>query len=166
MDGYTLGTLLVGTVPLVYRLGQWLGGLGGLKALRKAPVKHLGWWLPFVGSWVVGALVVMAPGGFVAWLTGWTIWGAGWLGDGAYVLGMGGERMAAPFHRELAFTPGGLFIACLAVGCYAGLAARGKGDGAGLLSGLVLSLSAGVAGTVAIPLASTANALGFWWTGA
>jgi len=162
--GFTVGTVLVGLAMIVWELAVWYPGR---KALMKKPVPWLGQLLPFAILWCTGALMAMCLGGLVGYATDWFIWGTGWLGDAALVWGVGGQRQAAPQSGvSQALTTGGLVMTLLLM---TGVLARlGKGFSAskkrGLVSGITLSLSAGVAAFVAVPLASAANLSGIWLT--
>lgn len=164
---YTLGTLLVGTAFLVWEIADWWPGIKPFRSEKKDWVKLVGPLLPFFLSWCVGALITLCVGGFAATVSEVVIWGTGWLGDAAYVWGVGGTRQSAPVSSDVALTSGGLFMTCLVIAVF--LARRKKGEVAskrrGILSGMTMSLSAGVARFVAIPLASTVNLAGAWVTG-
>jgi len=162
---YTLGTLLVGVLMAAIELAVWYPGH---KALMKKPVQHLGDLLPFLWTWCVGALTAMVAGGLVGWATGWFIWGAGWLGDAALVWGVGGDRQTAPQGASQALTSGGLFMTVLLI-TVTYIRVR-KSDASwsrkrGVISGVTMGLSAGVAAAAAVPLASAANISGAWLTG-
>lgn len=166
MTGFTYGALFIGVGALVWELFDWYPGL---KSLQSHPVACATDLASFLWTWCVGALTALCTGGVVGLLTGWFVWGAGWLGDAAYVWGLGGARQAAPQTMDLALTPGGLFMVGLLM---IGAVVRMKKGGAtpskkrGLVSGVLMSCSAGVAATVAVPLASAANLSGAWLTGA
>ena len=163
---FTLGTLLVGVMALCLELAHWYPGH---KALKKKPAAHAADLFPFLWTWCVGALLAMCAGGLVGWLTGWFIWGAGWLGDAALVWGVGGERVIAPQGASQALTIGGLFMTVLLIAIVFVRIKKSGGisgsQGRGLVSGVTMSLSAGVAAVVAVPLASAANISGAWITG-
>lgn len=161
---FSYGTLFVGVGLLAWELSAWYPGY---KALQKKPVPHLGNLLPFLSQWCTGALTAMLSGGLIGWATHWFIWGAGWLGDAAYVWGLGGARADAPQSGvSQALTGGGIFVVGILL--IVTLARLGKGYSGskkrGLTSGILMSLSAGVAAVVAVPLASAANLAGFWLT--
>lgn len=162
---FSYGSLFIGVAMLVWELFTWYPGykrLTGKKALWV-----WGELLPFILQWCTGALMAMCTGGLIGWTTHWFIWGAGWLGDGAYVWGLGGTRAnAAQSGVSHALTGGGLFMVGLLI--IATLARLSQGYSGskkrGLVSGILMSLSAGVAAVVAVPLASAANMAGFWLT--
>lgn len=164
--GFTVGTLFVGFLMLAIELAYWYPGH---KALRKDPVRYAGALLPFLWTWCVGALMAMCAGGLVGWATDWFIWGAGWLGDAALIWGVGGTRLVAPQGASQALTTGGLFMTLLLIAVVVVRIKRNKegisnSQKRGLVSGVTLSLSAGVAAVVAIPLATAANLSGAWLT--
>lgn len=158
---YTMGALLVGTLPLAHQGARW--GFAHAKTFKKSPVKAAATAAPLVLSWSVGAMTAMIAGGLVGWAKDVVIWGAGWLGDAVLVWGVGSRRGAAPGGTEVPLTPGGLFMACLVLATYVG---SRKGNKWLFLSGLLMALSAGVARFAAVPIASSVNLAGFWWTGA
>lgn len=160
----TLGALFIGVAALIWELAAWYPGY---KALQARPMDHAAALLPFLSYWAVGALAAMCVGGIVAMVTDFVIWGVGWLGDGALVWGVGGTRQTAPTSADIALTEGGLFIAALVL--VAALVRRKKGaadsKGRGILSGVLMGTSAGIARVAAVPLASSANLAGVWITG-
>lgn len=164
---YTLGALLVGVIALLAELAYWYPGH---RTLAKKPLDHATALAPFAWTWCVGALTVLAAGGLVGWAMDWYVWGAGWLGDAAYVWGVGGQREAAPQAVSQPLTSGGLFmLVCVLVVAWIRIKRNTDKVSAsqkrGLVSGSLMALSAGVAATVAVPLASAANLSGAWITG-
>lgn len=164
---YTLGALLIGVVALVMELAWWYPGH---KAIRKDPVGQATSLIPFAWTWCVGALTVLTVGGLVGWIMNWYVWGAGWLGDAAYVWGVGGERQAAPQAQSQPLTSGGLFVTVVVLVVVAIRIKRNpdkvsSSQKRGFISGSLMALSAGVAATVAVPLATSANLAGAWMTG-
>lgn len=163
MDGFTLGTVLVGTVPLVYVVSDWYPGR---KRLQSSPLDCAAGLAPFLLSWCVGALLVMCVGGLVGLLTDWVLWGVGWLGDAALVWGVGGRRTAAPTGVAAPLTQGGLFVAVHLLTAWFARAGKGRSRDKklGLLSGVCMGMSAGAVRLLAVPLASAMNLAGGYWT--
>lgn len=164
MDGFTLGTVLVGTVPLVYVVSDWYPGR---KRLQSSPLDCAADLAPFLLSWCVGALMVMCAGGLVGLLTDWVLWGAGWLGDAALIWGVGGRSTAAPTGVATPLTQGGLFVTVLVLTVWFARARKGRSRDKkmGLLSGICIGMSAGAVRLLAVPLASAVNLAGGWYTG-
>lgn len=163
---FSYGALFIGFACLVIELADWYPGL---TALRKHPTKWAASLGSFLWTWCVGAVLTLCVGGLVGLATGWFIWGAGWLGDAAYVAGLGGQRQEASRIADVALTPGGIFMAGLLILVTVIRVRKGGTSPSkirGLISGILMSCSAGVAATVAVPLASAVNISGAWLTGA
>ena len=164
MDGFTLGTVLVGTAPLAYVVSDWYPGL---KRIQSRPLDCAADLAPFLLSWCVGALMVMCVGGLVGLLTDWVLWGAGWLGDAVLIWGVGGRRVESPTGVAAPLTQGGLFVTVIVLAVWFGRAGKGRSRDKklGLLSGVCMGMSAGATRLLAVPLASAVNIAGGWYTG-
>ena len=164
-EGVTYGSALIGLLALAIELAAWYPGR---KALMKKPLAHLASLGPFSFMWAVGALVAMVGGGLVGWLTGWFIWGAGWLGDAALIWGVGGERQALQHSASQPLTVGGLAMTIIILAVAYIRIRKNSVDWSrkrGIISGVTLGLTSGVAAVVAVPLASGVNLAGAWIPG-
>lgn len=159
----SLGGVFVGAALLVWEVAKWWPGMKGVRN-----VKAWGNLLPFVLTWGLGCLAVMTVNGLVGWFGDFLLWGLNVAGDGALVFGVGAESGPAPGTVNQPLQQGGLIMTALAFVVY--LARRGKGargsKARGVLSGVGMGLSSGVAAYAAIPLASAANVSGLWLTAA
>lgn len=159
----TLGGVILGVGLIILRVGVWLPPL---KALRSAPLGHLGDLLPFVFSWCFGALLIMCAGGIVGWAADVVLWGGNWVGDGTLMLGVGGQAGENVTRRgpQQALTNGGHAVVLLLCFVVAVLLKRGRVDRGhvwqGTCSGVLLGLSGSVLGQAAVPLASVVNLAG------
>ncbi|MEU0691422.1 hypothetical protein [Streptomyces uncialis] len=157
-----------------------LGGVAlGVAVLLIALMR---WWLhekhewaalvPFVLSHLYGMLAALAALGSWSALgaASWvTVWAANVAGYTTLVWGVGGTAPDVTRAQQLALTPGGyvivlLFTAVLiALWKWAPRISNGK-LAAGAFSGASVALSGTVAGVAAIPLGSSVNLLGSWFT--
>lgn len=130
--------------------------------------------VPFVLSLLYGMLAALAALGkfsalgFAAWATLWAANVAGYTG---LVWGVGGSAPDVTRGQQLALTPGGYVIVFLltmvlvALWKWAPRVSNGKLF-FGAFSGVAVALSGTVAGVAAVPLGSSVNLLGAWFTGA
>ena len=130
--------------------------------------------IPFVLSHLYGMLAALAALGSVsalgaaAWATLWAANVGGYLG---LVWGVGGSAPNVNRAHQLALTSGGYVIVFLltalliALWKFAPRVSNGK-LAAGAISGVAVALSGTVAGVAAVPLGSSVNLLGAWFTGA
>ncbi|TVZ96496.1 hypothetical protein FB157_103407 [Streptomyces sp. BK340] len=159
LGGVALGVAIV----LVFLLRWWFKEKRQWAAL-----------VPFVLSHLYGMLAALAALGsfsalgFATWATLWAANVAGYTG---LVWGVGGTAPNVTRAHQLALTPGGyvivfLFTAVLfALWKWAPRVPNGK-LAAGAFSGVAVALSGTVAGVAAVPLGSSVNLLGAWFTGA
>lgn len=144
----------------------------------------LRWWLkeksrpaalvPFVLAHLYGMLAALAALGSVSALgmaTWATVWAANVGGYIGLVWGVGGTAPDVTRAQQLALTPGGYVITFLltmvliALWKWAPKVSNGK-LAAGAFSGVSVALSGTVAGIAAVPLGSSVNLLGAWFTAA
>lgn len=129
--------------------------------------------VPVVFAWLHGMLAVMATAGSwsalsaVAWAGLWVTQAAGYLG---LVWGVGGSNPDVTRTLGMVLTDGGYVMLLLATITLVALWMWGKVPRWKLLcawlSGTTLGLAGGVAGVVAVPLASAVNMGGALFTGA
>ena len=164
MNALTLGGWVLGFGLVILRIGIWYPGW---KKLRKTPIPLLSALAPFLFAWCYGALLIMCAGGLLGWAADIALWGGNWLGDGALVWGVGGQSQDAVTRGTAqVLTNGGHAIVLLLAFVVAVLVKRRSVDTKelthGLVSGVLLGLSGGVTGAVAVPLASAVNLAGAW----
>lgn len=157
-----LGGVALGVaVALVYVIRWWFKEKGQWSAL-----------LPFVLAWLYGMLAALATVG--AWsilgaATWVTLWAANVAGYAGLVYGVGGDAPNVARAHQLALTSGGYVIVFLltavlfALWKWAPRVPNGK-LAAGVFSGIAIALSGNVAGMAAVPLGSSVNLLGVWFT--
>ena len=128
--------------------------------------------VPFVLSHLYGMLAALAAlGSFSALgMAAWaTLWAANVAGYTGLVWGVGGTAPSVTRAHQLALTPGGYVIVFLltallfALWKWAPRVSNGK-LAAGAFSGVAVALSGTVAGVAAVPLGSSVNLLGAWFT--
>lgn len=159
--GATLGAVVVGFGLLIWEVVVWWPGR---KAVMKYPLAllELG---PFFFGFCFGSLAAMT-GGALGWVADATLWAGGWAGDAGLIWGVGGFREDVSRGGPQALTNGGLAIVLLLCFLFFAVlkrkAATRKGVRNGALSGIMLGTVKGVAGLMAIPLASTVNLAGAW----
>jgi hypothetical protein len=130
--------------------------------------------VPFVLSHIYGMLEALAALGSWSALgagTWATLWAANVAGYAGLVWGVGGTAPDVTRANQLVLTPGGyaivfLFTAVLiALWKWAPKVPNWK-IAVGAFSGVAVALSGNVAGVAAVPLGSSANLLGSWYTAA
>ena len=128
--------------------------------------------VPFVLAHLYGMLAALATVGawsFLGAATWATLWAANVAGYTGLVWGVGGTAPNVTRGHQLALTSGGyvvvfLFTAILlALWKWAPRVPNGK-LAAGAFSGVAVALSGSVAGVAAVPLGSSVNLLGAWFT--
>lgn len=159
--GATLGAAIVGFGLMIWNIGVWWPGY---RTLRKDPLVVLQL-APFIFGYCFGSLAVMC-GGALGWLANATLWAGGWAGDAGLIWGVGGFREDVSRGGQPALTNGGLTLVLLLCFVFA-VVLRKKQDSRrqikqGALSGVLTGTVKGVAGVMAIPLASTVNLAGAW----
>jgi hypothetical protein len=159
--GATLGAVVLGLGILIWEVVVWWPGR---KAIAKYPaaVLELG---PFLFGFCFGSLAVMV-GGVLGWIADATLWAGGWAGDAGLIWGVGGFREDVSRGGPQPLTNGGLTIVLLLCFLFFAVLKR-KADTRksvknGALSGIMLGTVKGVAGVMAVPLASLVNLAGSW----
>lgn len=157
-----LGGVALGVgVVLVYLLRWWFKEKRQWAALVPFVLAHLYGMLAALAT--VGAWSVL---GVATWATLWAANVAGYTG---LVWGVGGTAPNVTRAHQLALTPGGYVIVFLltavlfALWKWAPRVPNGK-LAAGAFSGVAVALSGSVAGVAAVPLGSSVNLLGAWFT--
>lgn len=162
-EGATLGAVVLGLGLVILNLGTWWPGLPSLK---KKPRPHLVRLLPFLYGYAFGTLAILCAGGVLGWTASGVLWGGGWLGDGALVYGVGGFREDVSRASQTFLTNGGRAMILLLWFVVIVILRRNERTRKmvmqGILAGVLLGTVRGVAGVLAIPLASTVNLAGAW----
>lgn len=161
----TFGGVAFGLLFLVIELALWYPGVKALMGGKRLSL--IGRLLPFVLSWCVGCLTVMVGSGLIGAGGDVVLWGMNVAGDGALIIGVGATPGSAPGTSGQPLTQGGLIMAFFLVVAFLIRMRTGyaRSKALGLLSGVGMGLSAGVARYAAVPIASAANISGVWLTG-
>lgn len=159
--GVTIGILLLG-----YYLIKWWPGLNAFRG-KKVTMRHraelIGQLLPFAYGWAYGALGVLTVMGLIGWAFDTALWAANWVGDALGYLGVRESPGQVSHGAPVALTSDGNWTVLILTGltiAFVKFRPSGPDIKAGVLCGLCLGTSAGVAGLVAVPLAQGVNALG------
>lgn len=171
--GVTLGSVTIGTIIVALIIMRWWKKSGGKKTDGEGTGRS---WKALVGpliAWCYGMLAVLASPGVSAAgiVTKLGLWGGNQAGYAYLVWGVGGTSPTVTRAQVLTLTPGGYAVyaiwTALMVGNYVwSKKLPRKQSIAAALAGILMGLSAGVAGVAASPLGSAVNALGAWYTGA
>lgn len=128
--------------------------------------------LPFILSLCYGMIAVLACSGWSALgvITRLGLWGGNGLGYAYLVWGIGGTSPTVTRANPIVLTAGGYCIFALWTALVIGSHIWGRRlprlqNIAGTLAGIFLGMAAGIAGVMAVPLASGLNLAGSWWTG-
>lgn len=161
--GATLGALIIGVGLVILNIGTWWPGL---KVLKKDAFHQSLFLLPFVFGFCFGVLAILCAGGLLGWAANVVLWGGSWVGDGALIWGVGGMREDVSRGPAQALTNGGHAVVLILLFVVAVVRKRAKSAkkaiGQGICSGVFLGTIQGVAGVMAIPLASAVNIAGAW----
>lgn len=160
----TLGSVILGLGLLILNVG---GAWPGYKRFRKQPVQFFRDLLPFVFGYLYGTALILCAGGVLGWLANFSLWGVGWIGDGALIWGVGGRRENVTRADQVsALTNGGLAMVLILAFVVTVILRKRADDkraiSQGILSGILLGTVRGVAGVLAIPVASSLNLAGAW----
>ncbi|MFI6862631.1 hypothetical protein ACIBKZ_22510 [Streptomyces sp. NPDC050421] len=170
LGGITLGTIIV--ILVVLRWHKKGGGGGGKKGddSGSRDWKAL---IPFFVALAFGILAVLAagPASALGLITRFSLWGGDGVGYAYLVWGIGGTSPDVTRAAPVILTPGGYMIFAIWTAVMIGLHLWSKRlprlqSLAGILAGILLGLSQGIAGMAAVPLASAVNVAGSWYSGA
>ena len=166
MIGVTIGGVLIGLAVLAWHGIEWFPGL---EKLKEHPLPYLGDWLPFAFGWAYGALGVLTAMGLIGWAFDTALWASNWLGDAALFIGVGeapGQTASGAPVQLSALGNAMVLLTTVVIVAVIKLRPSGPAVKRGVWCGMCLGTSAGVAGTVAGPLAMGANWLGEMTIGA
>lgn len=172
----TLGCPTLGTIIMALAVQRWWkkggGGGKGKKGDDGGSGRSVLALLPFFLAWCWGMLAILASPGLSALgiVTKLGLWSGNGVGYAYLVYGIGGSSPTVTRANPVTLTAGGYAMfsiwTALAIGNYVwGKRLPRKLVIFGALSGIFMAMAAGVAGVVAIPLASGINLSGAWYTG-
>lgn len=121
--------------------------------------------LPYLGGVAYGMLLILAAGGLLGAVADVALWGANGLGDAALEYGVGGTSPEATRAKQIALSPGGgsvviVMTVVMAATWRFSKKLPKKDLGLGMLTGICLGLSGGIAGIAAQALAPAVNSIG------
>ncbi|MEE1735955.1 hypothetical protein PUR49_05425 [Streptomyces sp. BE147] len=166
LGGITLGTIIVVLVGVRWykKGGGGKGEDGGGRDWKQL--------LPFTIALAFGILAVLAagPASALGLITRLGLWGGDSIGTLYLVYGVGGTSPDVTRAAPVILTPGGNGIFAIWVAVMIALFIWSKKlprlqTLLGILAGVLLGLSQGIAGMAAVPLASAVNAAGGWYAG-
>lgn len=169
----SLGGITFGTIIFVLVILRWhkKGGGGGKKGDGGGgrDWKAL---IPFFVALSFGILAVLAAGPVSALglITRFSLWGGDSIGTLYLVYGIGGTSPDVTRAAPVILSPGGYAVFAIWAAVMIGLYIWSKKlprlqTLLGILAGILLGLSQGVAGMAAVPLASAVNVAGSWYAG-
>lgn len=168
LGGITLGTIIA--IGVIFRWFKKSGG-GGKKS-DDGGSRDWKALIPFFVALSFGILAVLAAGPISALglITRLSLWGGDGIGYAYLVWGIGGDSPNVTRAAQVVLTDGGYAMLAIwaAVMVFQFLWSKKLPKLQtllGILAGILLGLSQGVAGTAAVPLASAVNAAGSWYTG-
>lgn len=161
----TWGGIVLGIFLIVLRLGLWWPGAHKFKNHAVECSLAL---VPLVYAWLYGMLAILCVGGLVGAVADIALWGGNWLGDLALVWGVGGNAAVIASHggSPSALTNGGTAMVLILTALFVVMLNKSDCERSHMWqmawSGILLGLSSGIAGKVAVPLASFVNLAGAW----
>lgn len=171
----TLGCPTLGAIIVALTVQRWWKkGSGGGRGKKGDDGGGRSWTalLPFVLSLCYGMIAVLASPGWsgLGVLTHLGLWSGNGLGYAYLVWGIGGDSPNVTRANPVTLTAGGYCIFALWTALIIGSHVWGRRlprlqNIAGVLAGIFLGMAAGIAGVMAVPLASGLNIAGGWWTG-
>lgn len=168
-----LGCPTLGAIIVALTIQRWWkkGSGGGKKGDDGGNRSYLTL-LPFVLSLCYGVITVLACAGWsvLGVITRLGLWGGNGIGFAYLVWGIGGDSPEVTRADPVVLTDGGYCVLALWTALIIGSHLWGRRlprlqNIAGVLAGIFLGMAAGVAGVMAVPLASGLNLAGSWWTG-
>lgn len=156
----TLGGVTVGLSILVYWAIQWFPGR---KAVLSDPFGTVTGLIPYLYGAAYGALGTLSVGGLIGWIFDTALWITNWLGDVALYLGVGTEAGVSSKGNYLPLTAYGsaaFFLLTVLTVAVIKFRRCGRDVKLGVLTGMALGVSGGVAGLAAVPLAQSCNWVG------
>lgn len=169
----TLGCVTLGAIIIALTIQRWWKkGSGGKGKGDDAGHRQWTQLLPFFLALCYGMLVVLASPGVsvLGTVSKLGLWGGNVLGYGYLVWGIGGTDTPVTRAHPVLLTPGGYAILGIWTALVIGQHMWSKRlprlqSTLGTVAGILIGMSAGVAGVAAVPLASGVNILGAWYAG-
>lgn len=171
----TLGCPTLGVIIIALTVQRWWMKGGGGKAKKGDDGGSSRSWLallPFVLAVCYGMVAVLASPGWsgLGIITHLGLWGGNGLGYAYLVWGIGGSSPTVTRADPMVLTAGGYCVFSLWTALIIGAHVWGRRlprirNIAGALAGTFLGMATGIAGVMAVPLASALNLGGAWWTG-
>ncbi|MFF1732034.1 hypothetical protein [Streptomyces sp. NPDC058247] len=160
----SLGGLTVGLSLFAWQFTRWWAG-----HKKRASLKALRNFMPFVLCLAYGMLLILCAGGLFGLLADWSLWGASAIGDAVLIYGVGGTSPSVTRTSNIALTPGGHVVVVVGTVVLAAVWTRTRGWRwdlfAGVLAGVTLGLASGIAGTAGYVLSPIVSTLGDAVTG-
>lgn len=168
----SLGGITLGTTIVVLVLQRWWKKGGGGKKSDDGAGRDWKQLVPFTVALAYGILAVLAAGPISALglVTRFGLWSGDSIGTLYLVYGVGGSSPDVTRAAPVVLTAGGYCVFAIWTAVLIGQHLWSKKlprlqSGLGVLAGILLGLSRGVAGTAAVPLASAVNVAGSWYAG-
>lgn len=168
----SLGGITLGTIIVVLVLLRWHKKGGGGKKGDDGGGRDWKQLIPFFVALAFGILAVLAAGptSALGLITRAGLWGGDNLGYAYLVWGIGGNSPDVTRATAIILTPGGYAMFAIWTAVMIALFLWSKKlpkrqTALGILAGILLGLSQGIAGLAAVPLASAVNAAGGWYAG-
>jgi len=170
--GVTLGCVTIGTIIVLLTVLRWWKKSSGGGKTGEGGGRKWGQLMPFVIALCYGTLIVLSASSVsvLGFLVRAGLWGGNGLGHVYLVWGIGGTDHTMNNGPAALLTDGGKAILAIWTALMIGAQAWSKKQARlystlGVIAGVCLGLSAGVAGVAAGPLASFANGTGAWYYG-
>ncbi|MFD3929702.1 hypothetical protein [Streptomyces sp. NPDC058614] len=169
----SLGGVTAGTIIVVLVVQRWWkkGGGGGKKGDGDGG-RDWKLLIPFTLALCFGILAVLAAGPISALglITRLSLWAGDGIGTLYLVYGVGGTSPGVTRSSPVVLTPGGYAVFAIWSAVLVGQHLWSKKlprlqSVLGVMAGILLGLSRGIAGTAAVPLASLVNLAGSWYAG-
>lgn len=170
----SLGGITLGTIIVILVLLRWhkKGGGGGKKSDDGGSSRDWKALIPFFIALCFGILAILAAGPVSALglITRLSLWGGDGIGHAYLVWGIGGNSPDVTRATAVVLTDGGYAMFAIWTAVMIALFLWSKKlpkrqTALGILAGILLGLSQGIAGMAAVPLASAVNAAGGWYAG-
>lgn len=163
----TLGGVTVGLAVLINHIIDWYPGIAALRSKKgfdtEKVVKYALDLVPFALAWCYGALGILTAAGFIAWAFDSALWAANWLGDVALWFGVGQSAGVSSHGDYLPLTSTGSCAVLLLTVAFVAFRRKDRYRtclNRGVVAGMCLGTSSGVAGMAAVPLAQAVNWIG------
>jgi len=158
MNIVSLGGVTVGLSILGWVLTQWWA------SNKKKSFKAFRALVPFLLFASYGMLLILSAGGLLGGAAGVTLWGTSEIGDAALEYGVGGGTPAVTRGSNLVLSDGGHAVVIIATVCMVALWCLRRGFRwdlfFGVVCGISLGLSSGIAGAAGFVLSPAVSMAG------